>query len=107
MRAASCSCAPTDTWPGARTPAPSWTSCAAPATALVSPSWPARKSATMPLPTPTTRCEEEGHEPGHPRALLRGTRPVELFSRLGAAGTGDVAGAPAQVQAGGLALRGR
>ena len=32
---------------------------------------------------------------------------LELLARLGAAGAGDVAGAAAEVQAGGLALRGR
>ncbi len=50
--------------------------------------------------------EEEGHEPGHPRSLLRGTWPPELLSRLGAAGARDVAGASAEIPPGGLALRG-
>src|SRR5438094_6760864 len=102
---------PMDTWPGAltrnpRTRALSSRSCAARATAVVCSRTRAQPTTRRRSPPPTGSEEEEGHEPGHPRSLLRRTGSAELLPRLGAAGTGDVAAAETEIPPGGVALCG-
>src|SRR3954462_2027209 len=74
--------------------------CAAPRFGLISIDARATRS-----PPRKQEPEENRHEPGHPRALLRRAWPPELLAGLGTAGAGDVGIAPAEIQAGGVALR--
>src|ERR1700750_713146 len=99
-----------DTWPGAPTRNPrtrmrSSRSCAARTAAVICARTHAQRT-TARRPPPATASEEEGHEPGHTRSLLRRTGSAELLPRLGAAGTGDVAAAEAEIPPGGVAVCG-
>ena len=92
----------------ARTRARSSTSCAGRAAYASHDGKPTKNRTRRPMaPPPTPKLEEIGHEPGHPRALLRRAGAAELLARLGAAGARDVGVAEAEIQAGGVAVRGR
>ena len=88
--AGSCWFVPTGTWRGApmpsrRTRARSSTSCAGHARTLVYGN-PTKNRMRRPMaPPPRPKLEEIGHEPGHPRSLLRRAGAAELLAWMGAA----------------------